>query len=35
MSTGAAPASIAVTSTAVTYSGSFAFIQPWFALAGA
>lgn len=35
MSTGAVPTSIAITSNAVTYSGSFAFIQPWFALAGA
>lgn len=35
MSTGAAPASIALTSTAVTYTGSYAFQQPWFALVGA
>jgi hypothetical protein len=35
MSTGAIPASIAITnSTAVIYSGSFAFQQPWFALIG-
>jgi hypothetical protein len=35
MSTGAIPVSIALTSAAVTYSGSAAFQQPWFALVGA
>jgi hypothetical protein len=35
MSTGAIPVSIALTSTAVTVSGSTALIQPWFALIGA
>jgi hypothetical protein len=34
MSTGGIPTSIALTSTAVTMSGSFALIQPWFALIG-
>jgi hypothetical protein len=34
MSTGALPGSITLTSTAVTYSGSIAFQQPWFLLAG-
>lgn len=35
MSTGAIPTAITLTSAAVTYSGSVAFQQPWFALAGA
>jgi hypothetical protein len=35
MSTGALPTAITLTSTAVTYSGSIAFQQPWFALCGA
>jgi hypothetical protein len=34
MSTGAIPVAITVTSAAVTYSGSLAFQQPWFALVG-
>jgi len=34
MSTGAVPASIALTSTAVTYLGSLAQLQPWFGLVG-
>jgi hypothetical protein len=34
MSTGGIPSAITVTSTAVTYSGSVAFQQPWFALVG-
>lgn len=34
MSTGAVPTAITLTSTAVTYSGSAAFQQPWFALVG-
>jgi len=34
MSTGGIPTAITVTSTAVTYSGSVAFQQPWFALVG-
>jgi hypothetical protein len=34
MSTGGIPAAITVTSNAVTYSGSVAFQQPWFALVG-
>lgn len=34
MSTGAIPANISVTSAAVTYSGSVALVQPWFALVG-
>ncbi len=34
MSTGALPANISLTSTAVTWSGSVAFQQPWFALLG-
>lgn len=34
MSTGASLASIALTSTAVTYTGSTAWMQPWFALIG-
>ena len=34
MSTGAIPTAITLTSTAVTYSGSFAFQQPWFAMVG-
>jgi len=35
MSTGAVPAAITLTSTAVTMSGSVALVQPWFALVGA
>ncbi len=35
MSTGAVPTAITLTSTAVTYSGSIAFQQPWFGLCGA
>lgn len=35
MSTGAVPTAITLTSAAVTYSGSAAFQQPWFALVGA
>ncbi len=35
MSTGAVPTAITLTSAAVTYSGSIAFQQPWWALAGA
>lgn len=35
MSTGAVPTAITLTSTAVTYSGSIAFQQPWYALVGA
>lgn len=35
MSTGAAPSSIALSSSAVTATGSLALLQPWFALAGA
>jgi hypothetical protein len=35
MSTGAVPTAITLTSTAVTFSGSAAFQQPWFALCGA
>jgi hypothetical protein len=34
MSTGAVPVAITLTSAAVTYSGSGAFQQPWFALIG-
>jgi hypothetical protein len=34
MSTGAAPASIALTNTALTYGGSACMVQPWFQLAG-
>ena len=34
MSTGAVPVAITLTSTAVTYSGSTAMVQPWWALAG-
>jgi hypothetical protein len=34
MSTGAIPTAITLTSTAVTYSGSIAFQQPWYALVG-
>jgi hypothetical protein len=34
MSTGASLASIAVSSTALTLTGSVALLQPWFALAG-
>ncbi len=34
MSTGAIPTAITLTSAAVTYSGSIAFQQPWFALVG-
>lgn len=34
MSTGAVPTAITLTSTAVTYSGSIAFQQPWFGLVG-
>lgn len=34
MSTGAVPAAITLTSTAVNYSGSAAFMQPWFQLCG-
>jgi hypothetical protein len=34
MSTGAVPTSIALTTTALTVSGSTALIQPWFALIG-
>ncbi len=34
MSTGAVPVAITLTSAAVTYSGSAAFQQPWWALAG-
>lgn len=34
MSTGAVPTAITVTSAAVTYSGSVAFQQPWFAMIG-
>jgi hypothetical protein len=34
MSTGGLPVNIVLTSTAVTYSGSIAFQQPWFALVG-
>jgi len=34
MSTGGIPSAITVTSNAVTYSGSVAFQQPWFALVG-
>jgi len=34
MSTGAIPTAITLTSNAVTYSGSIAFQQPWFILAG-
>jgi len=34
MSTGAIPTAITLTSTAVTFSGSIAFQQPWFALLG-
>jgi hypothetical protein len=34
MSTGGIPSAITVTSAAVTYSGSVAFQQPWFALVG-
>ncbi len=35
MSTGAVPTAITLTSTAVTYSGTIAWQQPWFGLAGA
>jgi hypothetical protein len=35
MSTGALPTAITLTSTAVTYSGSIAFQQPWTLIAGA
>lgn len=34
MSTGAVPASLALTATALTYVGSIPFKQPWFALVG-
>lgn len=34
MATGSAPTSVALSSTAVTVTGSTALIQPWFALAG-
>jgi hypothetical protein len=34
MSTGGIPANITITGTNITYSGSFAFQQPWFALIG-
>jgi hypothetical protein len=34
MSTGASLASVALSSTAVTLTGSVALLQPWFALAG-
>jgi len=34
MSTGAVPTAITLTSAAVTYSGSVAFQQPWFAMVG-
>jgi hypothetical protein len=34
MSTGAIPASIALTSSAVSYTGSAGVVQPWFALVG-
>ncbi len=34
MSTGAIPTAITLTSTAVTYTGSAAYMQPWFALMG-
>jgi hypothetical protein len=35
MSTGAAPASIALTNAALTITGPVAIAQPWFALCGA